>query len=66
MDKLTGYFRIKEAAEIVGVSPNPLRKRITRGKSLLVATQPTDTGNTSAEAWESFPNKVEESTEPGT
>jgi hypothetical protein len=66
MDKLTGYFRIKEAAEILGMSPNTLRRRVARGKSLLIATQPKDTGNTNAEAWRSFPKQVEESTEPET
>ena len=66
MDKLAGYFRIKEAAELLGISPNTLRRRVARGKFLLIAIQPKDTGNTNAEAWGSFPKQVEESIEPET
>ena len=32
MDKLDGYFRIKEAAEYLGVSPNTLRNWGRDGK----------------------------------
>jgi hypothetical protein len=50
IDQRIIYFRIKEAAEIFEGVTNTLQKRVARGKSLLVAIQPTETGNTNVEA----------------
>ena len=49
-NKDTPCFRIEEPARFLKVPPNTLQNGVARGKSRLVAIQPTDTDNTNAEA----------------